>query len=774
MSRSIENSPNPSSFGGRFWYQTYGNPFFTNYSYNNTPNDKSNGSITGIVVSGGTPPYTITWANNAAGTTYTGNSLGNLTAGSYTGLCVDNNSLSGSVIVVISGTTDLSIGATLSSQDCLLTANTKCNITVNSFTKPESSGIYKYLLYKDGDLDEIFDGIAGEEIHTFNNIDNAIYSVVGVDDNNPTFYVDNTLYCGVTGETTFYDSSYSAGTNPVGISFGLEANLKNWFPVTHYRPGIIEIRGKKHLTGLQNNGAILDTSNPQMWFYTGDTSLRTTDRSKNWYRGAHHVSVLEGGIPNTAIVPNTPLYSLSGVTLSIEDKGCFFLNTFNNKIYVVDETQPSDCAWFTLDPRQNQRTAGNPTSQYQYTTQDWMPATIDNENYFTISGVTMGDTWTSGCTRAKDYLQYKGATANSGIMKKGTEGATAGYSNSSMLVTPCGYNNYVFETTISDIPFARTPLNPMGIVLAQFTDDAGYYGVKGVTYDLTFGLNSLSADTTLSSTEQVFPGGAVVYYNVRDRHEYGSVTSFSDNNQLFNDVLLSQKYENTPINGGVTAVTGNVNRYYSLRDHGCIRLRAERYGQYGEKFKIRMTDTLGDTNNIQSGATCGLLSGDPSYQTAYDIQFNLLNPTSWTGTSNNAPSYAKGTELLKFLGNQRVGIWGMNMGPDNTWYDFYLSGSQSNMIVDNSSYTKNTFITEKDLEGLSRTNQIIDTSTVNSATTNVSFTTFVENDYYKQYGGGLPGFTNIPWVRPNVLIDIQQIKDNVGFMITGGTKISNS
>ena len=773
MSMSTENSPNPSSFRGRFWYQTYGNPFFTNYSYTHTPSSKSNGSITGIVVSGGTPPYTITWANNAAGTTYTGNSLGNLTAGSYTGVCMDNNSLSGSVIVVISGTTDLSLGATLSSQDCLLSANTKCTITVDSFTKPETSGVYKYLLYKDGDLDNIFDGIAGEETHTFSDIDNAVYSVVGVDDNNPIFYVNNTLYCGVTGETTFYDSSYSAGTSPVGIAYGLAADTKNWFPVTHYRPGLIDIRGKKYLTGLQNNGGTLETSDPQMWFYTGETRLRATDRSKNWYRGAHNIEVLEGGTPNTAIVPDTPLYSLSGVTVSLEDKGCFFLNTFNNKIYIIDETTKfSTFNWFTVDPRQNQRTAGNPTSQYELTTTDWQGAAIDDEYQFTITGVTMGTSWYSGCTRAAGYIAHKGGT-RTGIIKGGEMDLEDGYLNTSMLVTPCGYDNYVFETTISDIPTARTPLNPMGIVLAQFTDDAGYYGARGVTYDLTFGLNSLSADTTLSSTEQIFPGGAAVYYNVRDRHEYGSVTSFSDNNQIFNDVLLSQKYENTPINGGVTAGTKG-NMYYSLRDHGCIRLRAERYGQYGEKFKIRMTDTLGDQGGIQSGATCGLFSGDPSYQTAYDIQFNLLNPTTWTGTSNNAPSYAKGTELLKFLGNQRVGIWGMGMGPDNTWYDFYLSGSQSNMVVDNSSYIKNTLITEEDLESLTKTNQIIDTSTVNSATTNVSFTTFVENDYYKQYGGGLPGFPNIPWIRPNVLIDIQEIKDNVGFTITGGTKISNT
>ena len=771
MSMSTDNSPNPSSFRGRFWYQTYGNPFFTNYSYTHTPSSESKGSITGIVVSGGTPPYTITWANNAAGTTYTGNSLGNLTAGSYTGVCMDNNSLSGSVIVVISGTTDLSIGATLSTEDCLLSANTKCAITVDSFTKPESSGIYKYLLYKDGDLDDIFDGIAGEEVHTFDDIDNAIYSVVGVDDNNPIFYVDNTLYCGITGGTTFYDSSYSAGTNPVGITFGLEADTKNWFPVTHYRPGLIDISGKKYLTGLQDNGAILNTSDPQMWFYTGETRLRATDRSKSWYRGVHNVSVLEGGIPNTAIVPDTPLYSLSGVTLAIEDKGCFFYNTFNNKIYIVDESQrDTTCAWFTVDPRQRQGTAGNPTSQYQYTTQDWQSVAVDDEFQYTTTGVTMGSTWYSGCSRSRAYLREMGAEAL-GIRKEDSEG----YVNTSMLVTPCGYNNYVFETTISDSDTARTPLNPMGIVLAQFTDSAGYYGTKGVTYDLTFGLNTLSADTILSSTEQVFPGGAVVYYNVRDRQEYGSVTSFSDNNQLFNDVLLSQKYGDTPINGGVTAVTGNVNRYYSLYDHGCIRLRAERYGQYGEKFKIRMTDTLGDNGGgVQSGATCGLISGDSSYQTTYDIQFNLLNPTTWTGTSNNAPSYAQGTELLKFLGNQRVGIWGMNMGPNNMWHDFYLSGSQSNLVVDNSSYTNNTLITEKDLEDLTKTNQIIDTSTVNSATTNVSFTTFVENDYYKQYGGGLPGYPNIPWVRPNVLIDVQEIKDNVRFTITGGTKISDS
>ena len=771
MSMSTENSPNPSSFRGRFWYQTYGNPFFTNYSYTHTPSSESKGSISGIVVSGGTPPYTITWANNAAGTTYTGNSLGNLAAGSYTGVCMDNNSLSGSVIVVISGTTDLSVGVTLSNEDCLLSSDTKCAITVDSFTKPESSGVYKYLLYKDGDLDEIFDGIAGEEVHTFTDIDNAIYSVVGVDDNNPTFYVDNTLYCGVTGGTTFYDSSYSAGTNPVGIAFGLAAGNKNWFPVTPYRPGIIYIDGKKYLTGLQDNGSVLNMSDPQMWFYTGATKSRATDNRKNWYRGVHHVSVLEGGVPDTTIVPDTPLYSLSGVTLAIEDKGCFFYNTFNNKIYIVDQVQRDlGCAWFTVDPRRSQGTAGNPTSQYAFTTQDWQASSVDDEYQFTTTGVTMGTSWYSGCTRAGGYLAYKGAT-RTGVRKESTEG----YLNTSMLVTPCGYNNYVFETTIADTPSDRKPLNPMGIVLAQFTDDSGYYGVPGMTYDLTFGLNSLSADTVLSSTEQVFPGGAVVYYNVRDRQEYASVTSFNDNNQLFNDVLLSQKYENTPINGGVTAGTKG-NEYYSLLDHGCIRLRAERYGQYGEKFKIRMTDTLGanGTGEIQSGATCGLFSGDPSYQSAYDIQFNLLNPATWTGTSNNAPSYSQGTELLKFLGNQRVGIWGMNMGSSNMWYDFYLSGSQSNLRVDNSSYNNNTLVTEEDLEDLTRANQIIDTATVNSATTNISFSTNVENDYYKQYGGGLPGYHKIPWIVPTINIDIQDIKDNVGFTITGGTKISDS
>ena len=129
---STENSPNPSSFRGRFWYQTYGNPFFTNYSYTHTPSSESKGSISGIVVSGGTPPYTITWANNAAGTTYTGNSLGNLAAGSYTGVCMDNNSLSGSVIVVISGTTDLSVGVTLSNEDCLLSSDTKSKLANGS------------------------------------------------------------------------------------------------------------------------------------------------------------------------------------------------------------------------------------------------------------------------------------------------------------------------------------------------------------------------------------------------------------------------------------------------------------------------------------------------------------------------------------------------------------------------------------------------------------------------------------------------------------------
>ena len=116
----------------------------------------------------------------------------------------------------------------------------------------------------------------------------------------------------------------------------------------------------------------------------------------------------------------------------------------------------------------------------------------------------------------------------------------------------------------------------------------------------------------------------------------------------------------------------------------------------------------------------------------------------------------------------------MNMGPSNMWYDFYLSGSQSNLRVDNSSYNNNTFITEEDLEDLSRTNQIIDTATVNSATTNISFSTNVENDYYKQYGGGLPGYHKIPWIVPTINIDIQDIKDNVGFTITGGTKISES
>jgi hypothetical protein len=82
---------------------------------------------------------------------------------------------------------------------------------------------------------------------------------------------------------------------------------------------------------------------------------------------------------------------------------------------------------------------------------------------------------------------------------------------------------------------------------------------------------------------------------------------------------------------------------YSLQ--GTTRVRIERSGVVGEKFKIQMTDLMVAAD-----------VGTPNpYNPDYEINFNLLDKFSWTGETAGAPSYAKNLDLVKFLGAQRVG-----------------------------------------------------------------------------------------------------------------------
>ena len=63
------------------------------------------------------------------------------------------------------------------------------------------------------------------------------------------------------------------------------------------------------------------------------------------------------------------------------------------------------------------------------------------------------------------------------------------------------------------------------------------------------------------------------------------------------------------------------------------------------------------TDQFGAGSSHHPLGTTVGYNPAFEINFSLLDKTTWSGNSQSAESYANSQELQRFLGAQRVGYY---------------------------------------------------------------------------------------------------------------------
>ena len=96
---------------------------------------------------------------------------------------------------------------------------------------------------------------------------------------------------------------------------------------------------------------------------------------------------------------------------------------------------------------------------------------------------------------------------------------------------------------------------------------------------------------------------------------------------------------------------------YAMTTQGAIKVRVTRSGSEGERFRIQMTPSMGEyrSNAYALNATVNIGASSATFKTYHEINFDLTDSNTWSGTSQSAPTWVTGTELQRFLGGTRVG-----------------------------------------------------------------------------------------------------------------------
>ena len=318
----------------------------------------------------------------------------------------------------------------------------------------------------------------------------------------------------------------------------------------------------------------------------------------------------------------------SGATLTLDKK--FYYNSYINKFIVCfDVAGASIYKWATFNPTNDLDLSGNPTTTtYLTTATNWSTSALTT-NQFTISG---------------DSNIVVSATTK--IMDAGGVPKMINCSNNSAVFngfySPCEYLNYVHEVTLGS---TDNDDDNIGIVLAAFKDTEGIYGVKDITY-------------TIIAAPNISAHRVGIYYNAGQ-----SAYAFNDGSTGFSTSLIISN--NSPF------LTG----FFNYDVQGNVRFRITRSGNSGELFSIEMTDTMGNTGSTQTKAKKNIGQSNP-YNPAYTINFSLLDKSTWV----NAPAYAVGSELTKFLGSQKYG-YATQSQANSQFFDITFSGQQTNIIA---------------------------------------------------------------------------------------------
>ena len=119
---------------------------------------------------------------------------------------------------------------------------------------------------------------------------------------------------------------------------------------------------------------------------------------------------------------------------------------------------------------------------------------------------------------------------------------------------------------------------------------------------------------------------------------------------------------------------------FELPTQGAIKVKVTRSGNEGERFKIQMTPTMGEKSNAYAAnATLDISASSATFKTYHEINFDLTDSNTWSGSSQSAPTWVTGTELQRFLGGTRVGH--MVQGVFGVFYGGGLTGTGANYTV---------------------------------------------------------------------------------------------
>ena len=312
-------------------------PYIYNFDQQNQVSsilNNCNGSITNVGITGGTAPYNITWQGPGG---FTGDSLNlmGLCAGIYTATTRDINANTNTEYIEILNLSAGTFSASTIDDSCLNNISEYCKIRVHTFNHNQDN--FTYILYKDGNLLDTYEGTNGQEVHDFVNLEPGNYTLSAYDGSSVDYrsIVPSNPCCldGYTLDSENYGQILNTYTGLSAVHIVNEfykMNLKNDFIIAFGngygpQPNFSPIPATSTIvfeTGLKPDGTI-DTDDPYVWLYTGETVDRKTDNNSDWYLGALDYPMLDGQ-------QNGP----AGLT-TVADVGKFYFNTAINKFVIM-------------------------------------------------------------------------------------------------------------------------------------------------------------------------------------------------------------------------------------------------------------------------------------------------------------------------------------------------------------------------------------------------------------------------------------------------------
>ena len=706
------------------------------YDFNQTNQVSSivndcNGSITNVGITGGTPPYTISWhgPTGASGQfTSTNTNLTNLCAGSYTATTTDSTSNSNVEVIEILNLSAGTFSASTIDSSCLNNINQYCKIRVHSFNHNQDN--FTYILYRDGNLIESYVGTVGTELHDFVNLEPGNYTLSAYDgvsiDYDSISPANPSCLDGYALDSNNYGQALNTYTGLSAVHIVDEfykTNLMNDFIIKFGNgygphPNFTPVPAGATIcfeTGLKPDGSI-DVDDPYVWLYTGHTSTRKTDNSTDWYLGVLNYPMVDGS-------QNGP----PGLT-GFGDVGKFYFNSAINKFVIrLQALTLAPDSWSTIH-------SYGVRGRYESIASDIMTGT---SFYNTAIATPTGQIGYTVTGTTNDVCEWRDLTSTSDSLV-----LLDGNSNYDIYTySECSYLNYTHQFSIGS---SFTDDGSIGVILARFEDTLGIYGSVNSQQLLTLQFNNVTDVNSVavylnpngnSSFAFMDPTRKVV--NCGTDTVTGCVTIVGENDITgHTSTVLTRPRKNSPF------TTGN------YINQGTTFVKITREGPLGEKFNIKMTDVMINTD----------VGGNKPFNSDYEINFNLLDKNTWSGESSSAKdiSWIPTDGLHRFLGSQQIGYLQASQKGTN-FYNIGFTGTQSSYISTTSNF------------GGSQTQLF---PLYNSDLDGVQMSLNKELEFYSSIGGGAEvGKPTVPKVqpKPTVLMQTTQIPLAV---FTGGSKIN--